>query len=263
MEEALTMFSNFPFILKNQVQKVAVSWWFFPLAYLYVVFFQTFLALTLVVRLGYNDPRLRAVDITIATAVYLSQFHTYYILTFTLKSFLLGLFLNLTYFLLYLAAISVFIFYSYGIWKSLEEKYFLLKLIIYEVCEEKRLGTFDVNGTAQKDEKLEAVVFKRIYDSIRIKLLPYGTSLIWVVLKLFWLFVFSYGVLELVCACFTHSTQLPKWKSWQRRVSALYHIYLIRLRGMRGANPERKHGERNWDWMLNALWKKYNITRQF
>ena len=146
------------------------------------------------------------VDTLVSMCIYIFQFHTYYTWTFPIQTFLLGLFFNLTYFLPYLAAISVFTFYCYGIWKSLEKKYFLLKLLIYEECQENNPDANNVNEALQDDEKLQSVVPKEIYDSIRKKLLPYDTNLIWTVLKLLWLAVFSYGVSELVDMLHTLNT---------------------------------------------------------
>ena len=145
-------------------------------------------------------------DGLVALSFIMFQFQTYYILTFALQSFLLGLFLNLTYYLPYLAAISVFTFYSYDTWKSLEEKYFLLKLIIFEECLEKNPDAHHGNETAQEHIKLHSVVPKEIYESIREKLLPYGNSFVWIVLKLLWLLVLSLGVLEVVHMLHTFNT---------------------------------------------------------
>ena len=119
--------------------------------------------------------------------------HSCYILVLTIQSFLLGLVINLVYFIPHLATFSVVTFYSCTIWKSLEEKYLLLKLLIYEACQDKQ-----VIPDLQENEKLISVVSKELYNKIRKKFLPYRTNLFWVFLKLLWLFVFSYTTYELV-----------------------------------------------------------------
>ena len=115
------------------------------LSYLYFPFVLSLMVLKQTIRLGYGKNSDKhfypqfflVVDTVISVSLYIFQFHISYILTFAIQSLLLGLFLNLTYFLPYLTAISVFTFYGHGIWKSVEEKYFLLKLLIYEECQEK------------------------------------------------------------------------------------------------------------------------------
>ena len=70
----------------------------------------------------------------------------------------------------------------------------------------KKPKTNEINGTPQKDQKLVSVVSKKIYDTIREKLLPYSALVSWAVIKLLWLFVFSYGILELVRMLHTFNT---------------------------------------------------------
>jgi hypothetical protein len=53
-------------------------------------------------------------------------------------SFLLGLFLNLIYFIPYFAFFSVLTFYCCSYWKTMEEKYCVLKRLIYEACRDKQ-----------------------------------------------------------------------------------------------------------------------------
>ena len=184
------------------------------LFYLYLSFVLPLIFLKQTIRLGYGKNSEKhfypqfflVVDSIVSMALYIFQFHISYILTFALQSLLLGLFLNLTYFLPYLTAISVFAFYGHGIWKSVEEKYFLLKLLIYEECQEKKAKTNEINGTPQKDQKLVSVVSKKIYDIIREKLLPYTAPVSWAFIKLLWLLVFSDGILELVRMLHTFNT---------------------------------------------------------
>ena len=122
--------------------------------------------------------------------------HSCYILVLTIQSFLLGLVINLVYFIPHLATFSVVTFYSYSIWKSLEEKYLLLKLLIYEACQGNQVNK-DIRDL-EENEKLISVVSKELYNKIREKLLPYRTNIFWIILNLLWLFVFSYAIYELV-----------------------------------------------------------------
>jgi flagellar biosynthesis GTPase FlhF len=100
---------------------------------------------------------------------------------------LLGLLLNLTYFIPYFAFISVLTFYSLGFWKSMEEKYFLLQRLIYEYrdCD---------NGEQIADNKEFYAVEKNYYDKIRERLLPYDTNLSYFAMKMLLSFVFSLGI---------------------------------------------------------------------
>ena len=205
IESGLITVSSFPFLF----DKAHIA--FIPFICV-IYFFSTPLALIVAVRLVYvrniavcESPnsscrRLPVFFLVVHTLVVIAfiifQLPTYLMLTYVLQFFLLGLFLNLTYFLPYLAAISVFTLYSYDIWKPLEEKYFLLKLIIHEECQSKKPDR--KHETLRENVKLQSVVPKEIYDRIRKKLLPYDKNLFWVVLKLLWLLVISFGVVEVV-----------------------------------------------------------------
>ena len=158
-------------------------------------------------------------------------FNVYFLLTFSLLSLLLGLFLNLSHFIPYLASFSVLIFYGYGYWASLEEKYFVLKFLIYKTCldEQRKLklilnhnrnttnsnqvddvdvandnnlntnpGQDDGDVSENIDDDTLSVVSKDLYKTIRKRLLPYNENLNWTVLKLILLTVISYGIYELL-----------------------------------------------------------------
>ena len=61
---------------------------------------------------------------------------SFFVMTFGTQSFVLGLFLNLTYFIPYFAFLAVLLFYCGSYWKSMEEKYLVLKRLIYEECQD-------------------------------------------------------------------------------------------------------------------------------
>ena len=202
IERALLKFREFPFNLKleSRIKSILLV----PVSVVCLVF--TSFVFTVFIRHEYNVkifkscfPRFfLSFDILVAYGFAIFQFNTYYALTYAVQFFLLGLFLNLAYFLPYLAAISVFTFYFYGTWKSLEQKYFLLKLLIYEECQARKPDTDENETLPEQDQKIHCVVPKETYHNIRKELLPYDKSLFWVVLQLLWLLVLSYGVSELV-----------------------------------------------------------------
>ena len=140
----------------------------------------------------------------------LGWFHSFglaWFLLFTLgvmirliRSFLLGLFLNLIYFIPYFAFFSVLTFYCCSYWKTMEEKYCVLKRLIYEACRDKQQVNNGCipNRHPKREEKVLPVVSKELYDKIREQLLPYDTNLFYFGLKIFWSFVFSFGILQLI-----------------------------------------------------------------
>ncbi len=122
------------------------------------------------------------------------------VMAFAIQSFLLGLFLNLTYFIPYFAFFSVLIFYCCNFWKTMEEKYVVLKRLIYEECRDiQRVNNGCIpNRHPKREEKVLPVVSKELYDKIREKLLPYHTNLFYFALKIFWAFAFAFGILKLI-----------------------------------------------------------------
>ena len=119
---------------------------------------------------------------------------------FVIESFLLGFFLNLIYFFPYFAFFSVLTFYCCSYWKTMEEKYFVLKRLIYEACQE----TEDIsngcipNKHPELNEEVLPVVSKELYDKIREELLPYDTNLSYFALKILWTIAFSFGIFKLI-----------------------------------------------------------------
>ena len=122
------------------------------------------------------------------------------IIILVIMSFLLGLFLNLIYFIPYFALFSVLTFYCYTYWKTMEEKYFVLKHLIYEACRE----TQNINNGCipnrhpEPNEEVLLVVSKELYDKIREKLLPYDTNLFYCGLKMIWSIAFSLSIFALI-----------------------------------------------------------------
>ena len=118
----------------------------------------------------------------------------------SIMSFLLGLFLNLIYFIPYLAFFSVLTFYCCTYWKTMEEKYFVLKRLIYEACQETQNinNRCILNGHPEPNEEVLPVVSKELYDKIREELLPYDTNLFSLGLKMFWSIAFSLGIFVLI-----------------------------------------------------------------
>jgi hypothetical protein len=82
----------------------------------------------------------------------------------------------------------------------MEEKYWVLKRLIYEACRDKQQVNNGCipNRHPKREEKVLPVVSKELYDKIREQLLPYDTNLFYFGLKIFWSFVFSFGILQLI-----------------------------------------------------------------
>ena len=123
-----------------------------------------------------------------------------WLIVYSIVSFLLGLILNLFHFIPYIAFFSVLTFYCSTYWKTMEEKYFVLKQLIYEACRE----TQNINNGCipnrhpKPSEKVLLVVSRKLYDKIREEFLPYDTNLFYFVLKMFWAIAFSLGILALI-----------------------------------------------------------------
>ena len=121
------------------------------------------------------------------------------IVTAVIMSFLLGMFLNLIYFIPYFALFSVLTFYCCTYWKTMEEKYFVLKQLIYEACRETRNNNGCIpNRHPKSNEEVLLVVSKKLYDKIREKLLPYDTNLFYCGLKMVWSIAFSLSIFALI-----------------------------------------------------------------
>ena len=112
--------------------------------------------------------------------------------------FLLGLFLNLNYFIPYFAFFSVLTFYSCAYWKTMEEKYFVLKQLIYEACRETQNNGCIPNRRPKPNEEVIPVVSKKLYDEIREELLPYNINLFYFGLKMVWSIAFSLSIFALI-----------------------------------------------------------------
>ena len=120
------------------------------------------------------------------------------IIAYTIVSFLLGLFLNLFHFIPFIAFFSVLTFYCSTYWKTMEEKYFVLKQLIYEACREAQNINNIPNRHPKPGEKVLPVVSSKLYDKIREEFLPYDTNLFYFGLKMLWAIAFSLGILALI-----------------------------------------------------------------
>ena len=142
----------------------------------------------------------RFVSVSLALSFFLLLLWFVIIMIFSTVSFLLGLFLNLIYFIPYFAFFSVLTFYCCTFWKTMEEKYFVLKRLIYEACQE----TQNINNGCipnrhpKPNEEVLPVVSKELYHKIREELLPYDTNLFYFGLKMFWSIAFSLGIFALI-----------------------------------------------------------------
>ena len=135
-----------------------------------------------------------------AIGLHMSIFISVMVIAFSIMSFLLGLFLNLIYFIPYLAFFSVLTFYCCTYWKAMEEKYFVLKRLIYKACQKTQNDNDRCipNKHLQLNEEVLPVVSKGLYDKIRKELLPYETNLFYFGLKMFWSIAFSLGIFALI-----------------------------------------------------------------
>ena len=136
-------------------------------------------------------------DVTVSVLVLVNTLFT---MVSVIQSFLLGLFLNLIYFIPYFAFLSVLTFYCRNYWKTMEEKYVVLTRLIYEKCREiRRVNNGCIpNRYPKREEKVLPVVSKELYNKVRGKLLPYHTNLFYFTLKMFWAFAFSFGIFKLI-----------------------------------------------------------------
>ena len=117
--------------------------------------------------------KLSLIYLIVTLIFFLFPLHSYLMLAFSILFLLLGLFLNLSYFIPYLASFSVFAFYGCGYWASLEEKYFLLKFLIYEACLDEQKHNNDPNPNLNDNRnrnanELLSVVSKDLYETIRL-----------------------------------------------------------------------------------------------
>ena len=123
-----------------------------------------------------------------------------FMISYWIVSFMLGLFLNLFHFIPFIAFFSVLTFYCSTYWKTMEEKYFVLKQLIYETCREAQNinNGCTPNRHPKPGEKVLPVVSSKLYDKIREEFLPYDTNLFYFGLKMFWAIAFSLGILALI-----------------------------------------------------------------
>ena len=146
---------------------------------------------------NFSDIVLCLIDMS---ALYFFFLISIFIIYHSIMSFLLGLFLNLYHFIPFIAFFSVLTFYCSTYWKTMEEKYFVLKQIIYEACREAQNinNSCIPNRHPKPGEKVLLVVSRELYDKIREEFLPYDTNLFYFGLKIFWAIAFSLGILALI-----------------------------------------------------------------
>ena len=169
--------------------------WSIILLYLYLIY--KIVALSIALFLDINSCFFHAVGVCI---MLVGGTLFCYVSILALQYFLLGVFLNLIYFIPYLASFSVLTFHCYSYWKSVEEKYFVLKQLIYEECRDiQRVSNgYIPNRHPKPKENVLPVVSRELYDKVREELLPYHTNLFYFSLKLLMLSIFAYCIFELV-----------------------------------------------------------------
>ena len=143
-------------------------------------------------------------DFLTMTSLVILICHSLCIMVFGLHSFLLGVFLNIKYVIPHIAFVSILAFYCHSYWKSIEQKYFVLKRIVYEACRDSRVRRAE---SAQDHEQIETsdsgkialpVVSKDVYEQIRDQFLPYHTSIFHFSFRVLWSIVFSYSIFEIL-----------------------------------------------------------------
>ncbi|CAB4001660.1 Hypothetical predicted protein [Paramuricea clavata] len=141
----------------------------------------------------------------------------------------LGLFANLIYFIPYITVVSVSTFYSLQFWKSMDSKYFALKMFIYEEYRERTSENNDdlgIQSSSQKESgEIVPVLPRELYHKIRERLLPYHTNLwfhgLQVFAALYFLGFFVYMIMMLQRSHATSSVKVITTMS----VSVLPYIY--------------------------------------
>lgn len=149
------------------------------------------------------------------------------ILLFSWIPLYLGLVVNITYFIPYITVVSVSTFYFLQFWKSMESKYFALKMFIYEEYRG-RISDDDsaINNNSQKESgAIVPVVSKQLYHKIRERLLPYHTNLWFHGFQVFVTFFFSIVFVYIITVLQrNHATSVVKVLTTMS-VSVIPYIY--------------------------------------
>ena len=197
------------FTVESRVLKF-LTWWcknlFYCISYAFVVLICCLFVLFFPVIISYVELYFIFEHLPFAINC-LQNFLTYFLSTVfyllliwhvprMIQQFILGLFLNIVFFIPYLTFFSVLTFYCFSYWKSFEEKYLLLKHQIYETC--RKIQDDNKPNWQEKEEVLLPVVSKELYDEIREELLPYDENLFYLGVKMFCVFVFSFVILEII-----------------------------------------------------------------
>ena len=126
------------------------------------------------------------------------------ILLFTWAPFCMGLLANIIYYIPYITVMSVSTFYFQQIWKSIDNKYFALKMFIYEEYQNRMSNGDPGSNSNSRNESgaIVPVVSKQLYRKVRERLLPYHIQLSYyipeflVILFFFGFFVYVIMVLQ-------------------------------------------------------------------
>ena len=149
------------------------------------------------------------------------------ILLFSWIPLCLGLLFNIIYFIPYITVVSVSTFYFLQFWKSMDSKYFALKMFIYEEYRS-RINDDDsaINNNSQKESgAIVPVVSKQLYHKIRERLLPYHTNLWFHGFQVFVTFFFSIVFVYIITVLQrNHATSVVKVLTTMS-VSVIPYIY--------------------------------------
>ena len=160
----------------------------------FYLLFSTFSLLCMIYNLEYTSSHSLLDWVLIPSGLLVFHFLTLYTLTQGIQSLFLGLLFNFSYVFPYFAFSCVLTFYCCNYWKSMEEKYLILKRLIYNECRRIRPANDGCipnrHSERKQEEKLLPVLHKMLYEKIREKLLPYPTNLFYFAIKMHWAITF-------------------------------------------------------------------------
>ena len=108
--------------------------------------------------------------------------------------FTIGVFLNGEIYSPYILPLCTILFYSWTKWRSsVETKYLVLLTTLYKVCMENDKNTSQSPPSPiEKDKEGEPIISKKIYNSVREKMLPYDRILFQYFQGVFFIVLFAY-----------------------------------------------------------------------